>query len=245
MMKVKRNPFFALLGNLGVIFCFTFWPILLVLRRIFFLPRYCEDWMTHSCASWITKCLAITPIIENREIYDPTEKAVIISNHSSLMDIPMIYMACSSRLRMIGKQELFWIPVMGWGMIASRHVPVKRNKRASAAKAKELLASRLNMGYQIYLAPEGTRSAKGCLLPFKSGAFRIAHEQGVPIYALGLYKPWELLPKGKMLPPYKGEICAKFLGKIEPKSKNGHVKKPEELLKEARGLFLQNGFSEC
>jgi 1-acyl-sn-glycerol-3-phosphate acyltransferase len=242
---VKRHPVLVILGLAGMMLSFAFWAMVLILRRIFFLPRSLEDYSIKTCSRWIAKSMAIKVRVENAHLYNPNEPALVIANHSSLVDIPMVHAACSARLRMLGKRELFWIPFMGWAMLASHYIGVNRGKKSSGARAVDLIRKRLSQGYQIFLAPEGTRSAKGCLLPFKPGAFRIAAETCTPIYVLGLSRPWEFLPKGDLFPPFKAELEAKFLGKIEPKNDENQVKTPEQLLQEARNLFLKAGFKEC
>ncbi|MEZ4814433.1 MAG: lysophospholipid acyltransferase family protein [Bdellovibrionota bacterium] len=224
---------------------FFLWSCLILLRKFLFLPPRYDAHLMRSCAIWVMWSLELTIRIENLDLYDPKEPAVVIANHSSLIDIPLIYMTCSPNLRMLAKREMFWIPLMGWALWAAKHVAIHRGHKNSATRAKSTLTERLSEGFQIFLAPEGTRSATGCLLRFKSGAFRIAAEQRVPIYVLALYKPWEVLPKGDLYSKYKGEQVSRFLGKINPIIDEYSVKSTDELIQEARKLYINNGFVEC
>lgn len=230
---------------LGVILTFALWSFLIILRKVFFLPNSYDSKLIKYCADWVMFSLNLTIKIENAHLYDPQKPAIVIANHSSQIDIPLIYESCSSNLRMVAKREVFWIPLMGWSMLASKHIPIHRGHKDSAEKARKTIASRLAEGYQIFMAPEGTRSANGCLLPFKTGAFRLAVEHKVPIYVLALYKPWEVLPKGQLYSPVKGEMVARFLGRLDPFDDENSVKTHETLLNEARKLYLSNGFMEC
>lgn len=242
---IPRNPIRAALGLPGIVFTFTLWSLLIILRKLFFLPERIDSKLIGYCADGVMKCLELTLRTENKEIYDANIPAIVIANHSSIIDIPCVYHATSTNLRMLSKREMFWFPIMGWAMKISKHVPIHRGSKDSGAKARRNLGKVLNSGYQIWIAPEGTRSSTGCLLPFKKGAFHIAVQQNVPIYVLALYKPWEILPKGKLYSSVKGEVVARFLGRLDPKIDENSVKKPEDLLAEARKLYLSNGFVEC
>jgi 1-acyl-sn-glycerol-3-phosphate acyltransferase len=98
------------------------------------------------------------------------------------------------------------------------------------------------------MAPEGTRSPLGYLLPFKTGAFRIALKTKTPIVVLALEKPWEILPKGNLLPLYSGTVNATFLGKIDPlkflESPENTEKHLQSMIYEARVMFLKHGLTE-
>lgn len=241
---VERNPLRAIIGMIGVVLTFTLWSTLILLRKLFFLPRKIDDTLIKYCAIWVMWSLELTIKIENSHLYDPNEPAIVIANHSSTIDIPLIYMTCNTKLRMLAKREMFWMPLMGWAMWAAKHVAIHRGHKNSAAKAKATLTERLKEGHQIFLAPEGKRSLDGRLLSFKSGAFRIAGEQRAPIFVLALYKPWEILPKGALYSKFKGQQVARFLGKIDPVIDENSVKSPEALIAEARALYLSNGFIE-
>ena len=245
MLKEKnlryRGYIKALIGALGVILVFILISTFLILLRLIFAPRKWQNKVIKNSADLLNFFLGIKVEVLNRKFYNPDEPCLIISNHSSLIDIPITYAATSGCLRMLGKVELLLIPFLGWGMLASHFVAVRRGNRSSGDKALKTITQRLKDGFQFYMAPEGTRSPKGHLLPFKTGAFRIAQKTKVPIIVLALEKPWKILPKGKLLPLYGGTIKATFLGKIDPQDNSKTV---EEMLREARHLFLKHGFTE-
>lgn len=245
-MLKEENPRYrgytkALIGALGVILVFILISTLLILLRLIFAPRKWQNKIIKNSADLLNFFLGIKVEVLNRKLYTPDEPCLIISNHSSLIDIPITYAATSGCLRMLGKIELLLIPFLGWGMLASHFVAVRRGNRSSGDKALKTITQRLKDGFQFYMAPEGTRSPKGHLLPFKTGAFRIAQKTKVPIIVLALEKPWEILPKGKLLPLYGGTIKATFLGRIETQSTDKAV---EEMIQETRSLFLKHGFTE-
>jgi len=85
---------------------------------------------------------------------------------------------------MVAKRELQWVPLLGQYLTASGAVFVDRSNITNAIKslaaAGETMKTR---GTSVWLFPEGTRSLRpeNKLLSFKSGAFHLAVQAGVPI----------------------------------------------------------------
>ncbi len=125
---------------------------------------------------------------------DPRAPYVVICNHQSNADIPVV-----SRLpwemKWVGKAELFRLPVAGWLMKMAGDIPVERGNARSRAsvmiRGREVLGQRCS----VIFFPEGTRSRDGRLLPFNDGAFRLAIKVGVPILPLALDGTMDALPK--------------------------------------------------
>jgi 1-acyl-sn-glycerol-3-phosphate acyltransferase len=65
----------------------------------------------------------------------------------------------------------------------------------------------------LFIAPEGTRSPTGQMLPFKKGAFHIAVQGGIPIYPILVHGAFELMPKSRII-ARPGVICLKFLDPV-------------------------------
>ena len=61
------------------------------------------------------------------------------------------------------------------------------------------VAEALAKGLSVVIAPEGTRSQYGTLLPFKKGPFHLAIKHQVPIVPVVLHNSWDALPKGGLL----------------------------------------------
>src|SRR5207248_1916317 len=92
----------------------------------------------------------------------PDRAYVYMSNHQSHLDIPMLYATLPSRtIRMLGKKELFQIPIWGRALRAAEFIEVDRSNHVRAVQSIERAAELLRDGVSIYLAPEGTRSRDG------------------------------------------------------------------------------------
>lgn len=107
---------------------------------------------------------------------------VVVSNHQSLYDIPILYRALPLALRMAAKKELFQTPIWGKAMEAAGFVKIDRTNRKKAYEALMGAGTRLSSGQlSLHIAPEGTRSKTGELGPFKRGAFELAWTSQLPV----------------------------------------------------------------
>ncbi|HEX6767322.1 MAG TPA: lysophospholipid acyltransferase family protein [Polyangiaceae bacterium] len=116
----------------------------------------------------------------------PVEEAfVVMSNHQSHYDIPVLFQALRPRrLRMVAKSELFKLPIWTGAMRAAGFVEVNRQNRISAMRSLERAREAIAKGTSIWIAPEGTRSPDGQLGSFKKGGFHLAigaHARILPI----------------------------------------------------------------
>lgn len=90
--------------------------------------------------------------------------------HASNIDGFLVSGTCPIRQLAFGKKELFVVPFFSWISLAFGGVPVDRNNRDRAVKAlKRSTDAAKNEKLCIAIAPEGTRSLTGHLLPFKKG----------------------------------------------------------------------------
>jgi len=121
---------------------------------------------------------------------------VVMSNHASLYDIPILYCALPLRLRMAAKSELFRVPVWGAALRAAGFVRIDRQRGSEARKVLlKAGAAMRQAGISLWVAPEGTRSVDGQLLPFKTGAFALAKTGSIPILPVTLIGAQTILGK--------------------------------------------------
>lgn len=112
---------------------------------------------------------------------------VVVGNHQSYFDIPVMYASLPIPLRMAAKAELFDIPLWGPALRASNFVLIDRKHPDRAHQALREAGERMRQsGTSLFVAPEGTRSADGSLGRFKSGAFRMAQVLGFPILPVAI-----------------------------------------------------------
>ena len=112
--------------------------------------------------------------IYGKENFKKGQNYVVIGNHNSLLDVPLLTPFLPGGNKTIAKKTMAKTPLFGW-IYARGAVLVDRKSDASRRKSfddmKQVLASGLNM--LIY--PEGTRNRTGKPLKiFYDGAFRLA-----------------------------------------------------------------------
>lgn len=130
------------------------------------------------------------------EVFETPPPFVIMSNHASLLDIPVVMLAVPHTVRMVAKQELTRLPIWGPAMRRSGFVPISRGDRARAIAQLEVAKAQLAAGVSIWISPEGTRSRDGQLRPLKKGGFHLAIDLGVPILPAFIEGAYEVLPPG-------------------------------------------------
>lgn len=129
----------------------------------------------------------------------PSDQAfVVMSNHQSHFDVPLLYAALGSNLRMVAKRELFRIPIFGRALHDAGFVEVDRKNRASAIENLNRARDTLGRGVNIWIAPEGTRSKDGTLGRFKKGGFILAQSAGCPILPVSVSGTRDILPSGSL-----------------------------------------------
>ncbi|HUL59825.1 MAG TPA: lysophospholipid acyltransferase family protein [Anaeromyxobacteraceae bacterium] len=120
---------------------------------------------------------------------------VVVANHQSMLDI-LLLSHIPKEMKWVGKEELFRIPWIGWMLRLTGDIAVKRGDADSGTEALDKARAYLSRGMSVMFFPEGTRSKTGKLLPFKSGAFRLAIDAGVPVLPVAVQGTAEGMPKG-------------------------------------------------
>ena len=125
-------------------------------------------------------------IAEGIEKIDPNRGYVLVANHSSYMDIPVIMALVPLQFRFFAKKGLFQVPFMGTHLNRAGHIPVDRHDvRASLKSMGEGARLIREKNVSVLLFPEGGRSVDK-LGDFKEGTAFIAIKAGVPAVPIGL-----------------------------------------------------------
>lgn len=132
--------------------------------------------------------------ISGRVQIDDRKPYVIVCNHLSTADIPLIS-NLPWEMKWVAKKELFDTPVIGWMMKLAGDICVDR----SAANRKETTFKQaryyLENNCSVMFFPEGTRSRSGKLNAFTRGAFELAIREQIPILPMVIDGTQNTLPK--------------------------------------------------
>lgn len=123
---------------------------------------------------------------------------LLVANHVSVLDPPLIGGVAPRKVGFLAKAELFEIPVFG-GLIRRLGAQPLRREGADAGALRTALRV-LKGGGALLVFPEGTRGQEGVLGPAKPGAGMLAVLGGarvVPVFVSGSGRAW---PRGRRFP---------------------------------------------
>jgi 1-acyl-sn-glycerol-3-phosphate acyltransferase len=158
------------------------------------LRRETIDRRLESWSQRIVREAAVELEVHGAEHARSDETFVVMSNHQSHFDIPILYRVFPGCMRMVAKTELYRIPIFGTAVRAAEMIEVDRSNHERAKQSIAHARERLASGINVWIAPEGTRSTTGKLGPFKKGGFILALETGARILPITIEGTRHILP---------------------------------------------------
>src|SRR5215471_10042517 len=151
-----------MLGALGTAFCLTFTLIMseaavassLLDRSGDTTRRFARFWGTTLC-----RTCGIRVAARGGERVDWERPLIVMANHQSYVDIPVLYAALPVPFGMLAKRELFRLPLFSAAMRSMRCVSIDRNNRRQSFESLRQAAEQVQHGSSIVIFPEGTRNA--------------------------------------------------------------------------------------
>lgn len=141
-----------------------------------------------------------------RNLADLKPPFVVIANHSSHLDAPLIYGALPRRLsRNLAAATAGDYFFNNWykalpTQLFFNSFPVQRQGQANRTGHRGLAARLVNDGVPILIFPEGTRSRTGAMANFTPGAAALSISRNVPVLPIALVGAYAAMPYGANVP---------------------------------------------
>jgi 1-acyl-sn-glycerol-3-phosphate acyltransferase len=120
--------------------------------------------------------------------YIPSQgAAMLVANHKSLWDIPLMSCFIDRHIHFVAKKELFEgsFFLRALGTYLGRVGTIKHNRDQADSKTVRAIYEYINNGELVCIYPEGTRQRTHYIHPFDPGAARIAIKKKVPVIPIG------------------------------------------------------------
>jgi len=160
-----------------------------------------------------------------------TGGVVVVSNHGSHLDPPILGHALGRPVAFMAKTELFRVPVLSFIISACGAYPVKRG--SGDREALRTASNRLIEGFATGVFLDGSRQENGRVNNPKAGAALLAARTGCPILPVAIVNSHRAFPKGSFLPRFVS-IHLKVGELIQPPS----TRKREDLVSTTKEVQL-------
>ena len=165
---------------------------------------------------------------------------VVVSNHGSHLDPPILGHALGRPVAFMAKSELFRVPILSSIITACGAYPVKRG--AGDREALRTASKKLIEGWATGVFLDGTRQENGRVNDPKAGAALLAARTGCPILPVAIINSYKAFPKGSFLPRLVS-IHLKVGDLIQPPltRKRDDLTSTTKEIKQAINLMLDKG----
>lgn len=151
--------------------------------------------------------------VEGRENLPLKGGILIVSNHQSFLDIPVLAVAVRRHVAFVARASLARSRFLDWLMREAGSVLIEPNTPDRAAL--EGMIAHLAGGDCVAVFPEGTRTLDGSMGVFRAGAVVAARRAGVPIVPVGIRGAFEAWPRARKF-PRPAPISVRFGAPIPP-----------------------------
>ncbi len=174
--------------------------------------------------------------MEGLDNIDLSQRYVVVLNHRSFVDIPMLYWT-PMNFRWVSKKYIQRFPLIGQYMWLHGDILIPDGNPRRAAekimtKGKMWLDER---GVNVAIFPEGTRSKTGEIGRFKATAFNLAKEAGVGVLPVVLDGS-DVIGKGGKL-PWRHTFRVRVLAPVS--AADVAAREPKEVMEEVRERMVE------
>lgn len=126
--------------------------------------------------------------------------ALLIANHQSFLDPPLIGLASPRHLRFLARKTLFRNRLFGWLIGSLNAVPI--DQEGFAKEGLKTILRQLEAGEAVLVFPEGARTADGQLTELRPGIHLLIKRVKAPIVPIGIAGAHAAWPSCRPLPVF-------------------------------------------
>ncbi|MEN9206452.1 MAG: lysophospholipid acyltransferase family protein [Thermostichales cyanobacterium SZTDM-1c_bins_54] len=175
-----------------------------------------SDWICY----WLLKWLLVNPafrLLFQGRIQGSLPRSgplIVVSNHASHLDPPLVANAARRPVAFMAKEELFRVPLLSQVIRLYGAYPVRRGgaDRRAIQAAQQALAR----GWAVGIFLNGTRSLTGRVETPHLGAALIAAQTQTPLVPVALWGTERIQPKGRKFPRLFAPITVRIGDPIPP-----------------------------
>ena len=219
-----------------IVFWTFFWGTVGVFLSLTF-PKWVNRYAIRPWGRFILSSCGIKVELEGKENL-PQEPSVIMYNHQSSFDIFAFCGYLPIEWKAVMKKEVASVPFVGWVSSITGNYFVERDGSSRDTQEIRKIAERIRLGPSVLIAPEGTRSPDGKLLPFKKGGFVVAIYAKVPVVPMVITGGKEIMSRGSKR-INRGDMKIKILPPIDVKHLPPGKEGREMLMEQVRNEMLR------
>lgn len=223
-MAKRKKSISAILVTSAVILAglivFIIWPMIMLFARLLDRSEKAPNKIARWGLSFLSFVSGVRLTVMGRENIDKKQQYLILANHKSAIDIPVLARILPLHFKFFASKRFFSIPFFGWGMSLAGYISVNRSSRIQSYKAvqKGIQILSLNQA-SLLIFPEGTRIEEPCIKQFKQGFLHMAAESRVPILPVVLDGTLEIKRKKEFL-FHPGRVRASILPAVTYRDMN-------------------------
>ncbi|HET8691017.1 MAG TPA: lysophospholipid acyltransferase family protein [Steroidobacteraceae bacterium] len=151
-----------------------------------------------ACRAWFV--LSGIPVARRGIERLPAGACVIVANHASYLDGPLLFAHLPPRFGFVIKKEASRAPLLGFLLRRLGHHFVERSNRHEGAGDARRILRALESGEAVAFFPEGTFHPEPGIARFHGGAFALAARTGVPVAPVAIRGTRAILGGGRAWP---------------------------------------------
>ena len=133
--------------------------------------------------------------VEGKEHIPSQGGVCFVSNHGGIFDIILALAYIGRPFGFIAKRELLFVPLLDAWILMLGGLFIDRKNIKKALKTINLGIQKIEKGGRMLIFPEGHRSKGQGLLPFRSGAIKLATHSRAPLVPIAISGTYEVFEK--------------------------------------------------